>query len=97
MKLTIDTDFKTIKIENRVKIKDLIITLKKLLPADSDLGYYEDYYIDSINLEIPVYYPNYIYPPFNINPFGHQFVSPPIITCNSNILDPHSSHSPYIL
>jgi len=45
MKLTIDTDFKTIKIENRVKIKDLIITLKKLLPADSDLGYYEDYYI----------------------------------------------------
>jgi len=34
MKIQLDTSAKTIKVENDIKIKDLIKTLKKLLPDD---------------------------------------------------------------
>lgn len=53
MKLQINTDSKVIKIESTVKIKDILDTLKKMLPD------YEDYYLESntniINWERPTH------------------------------------------
>jgi len=63
MKLQIDTDKKVVKIDNSAKIKDILDTLKKILPD------YEDYILESnttiVEWEKPIYIPKYVpYQPY---------------------------------
>lgn len=43
MKLQLDSEKKTIKIEGNVKLSDLVKHLESLLPKDCKLGYWKDY------------------------------------------------------
>jgi len=46
MKIQLDSEKKTIKIEGNVKLSDLVKHLESLLPKDSPCGYWKDYELE---------------------------------------------------
>lgn len=46
MKIQLDSEKKTIKIEGNVKLSDLVKHLESLLPKDCKLGYWKDYELE---------------------------------------------------
>lgn len=47
MKMQLDSEKKTIKIEGNVKLSDLVNHLESLLPKDCKLGYWKDYELET--------------------------------------------------
>ena len=46
MKIQLNTELKTVKIEGNVKLSDLVKHLESLLPKDCKLGYWKDYELE---------------------------------------------------
>jgi len=82
MKIQLNTNDKTIKIEESVNICDLFKFLDKLLPKDSPIGYWKDFKLET-NTTI-TYWNNPIYVPFT-SPFyygtANPILCPPTFTC----------------
>lgn len=75
MRLQIDTNAKTIKVEQTVKIKELISAIKKLLPEE-----WEDY---SLETGTVIYWPSYPVIRYDSIPYVNPIWKWPEVTCSS--------------
>ena len=75
MKLQIDTENKTIKVEQNYKLADIVKNLEKLLPKNSPFGYWKDYTLETDSIWYWYPYPCYTYRYPDIEPIKWEVTS----------------------
>lgn len=79
MKFQINTEAKTIKMQDRYNLKEIFNNLKKLLPKDSPFGCWEEYRLEIDNF-VYTNYPTYYYMDANLPIW---WLTQPTITVNT--------------